>query len=647
VGVSLADPLVGHLVDGRYEVTARIARGGMATVYRALDRRLDRHVAIKIMHPHLAEGSDVVARFRREARAAARLTHPGIVGVYDQGSDGETAYLTLEYVDGPNLRTLLRERGPLPLGDALDLVEAVLDALAAAHSAGLVHRDVKPENVLITPEGRVKVADFGLARAVTEATAATTGTVLGTVAYLSPEIVTAGLADARADVYACGVMLFELLTGEQPLTGETAIRTAYRHVHEDVPAPSTDVPWLPVEVDEVVAAMTARDVAERPHDARAALVLVRRAHLQIDDDTLRRRAPRPVHRAGAPAVRPSAAQEGFLELDALPTEAITGRVPSGTVAVPIGAVTDDDGLADEDRDRPVVSGRRRLAVRLLLLALVAALGSWWWLAAGPGAYTTVPEVAGRLSADAVDTLRAAGLGPVVREAHHDEVPEGRVVTTEPAPGAAVHKNGNVDVVVSLGVLMLEVPQTQGRSEQDAVQVLEDAGFTLAEVQRPYHMEVPKGSVISTEPAAGEIVPHNQPITLTVSNGREPVTIPSVVGATRATAEAELTERGLVPEVTTEYSEDVPKDAVIAQNPPPGTALRGDKVSLTVSLGPPLVEVPGVVGKQLAEAQRILRDAGFEVRVERVLGGFFGTVRAVSPSAGQQAPRGSVVTVTVV
>ncbi|NKY08407.1 serine/threonine protein kinase, partial [Cellulomonas hominis] len=273
MGATVTDPLVGQLVDGRYEVVSRIARGGMATVYLAVDRRLDRDVALKVMHPHLAEGAagaDFVARFRREARAAARLTHPGLVGVYDQGVDGETSYLTMEYVDGVNLRRHLAERGSLTVGEALDVAERVLDALAAAHRAGLVHRDVKPENVLLASDGRIKVADFGLARAVTEVTSTTTGTVFGTVAYLAPELVVHGTSDARTDVYAAGVLLYEMLTGAQPFTGETPIQIAFQHVNSDVPAPSDAASWLPVEVDELVAALAAREPDDRPADAAAA-----------------------------------------------------------------------------------------------------------------------------------------------------------------------------------------------------------------------------------------------------------------------------------------------------------------------------------------------------------------------------------------
>lgn len=639
MGGTATDPLVGRLVDGRYEVAARIARGGMATVYRALDRRLDREVALKIMHPHLAEGSDVVARFRREARAAARLTHPGIVGVYDQGNDGDTAYLTLEHVDGPNLRAVLREQGTLSLGTALDVVEAVLDALAAAHAAGLVHRDVKPENVLVTPDGRVKVADFGLARAVTEATAATTGTVLGTVAYLSPEVVTSNTADARADVYACGVMLYELVTGLQPLSGETPIRTAYRHVHEDVPAPSSVAPWLPVEVDDVVAALTTRDPDERPADARAALDLVRRAHLRIDEETLARRAERPVLAASADA--PTVTGTTARDDDA--TSALGVLAGTGTVALPIGAVPAPDAPRSA---RPRRRGRRLLLV-LLAVATTLGLGAWWAATSGPLAYTTVPPVTGLPAEEAFDVLDEAGLATHRSEAHDDVAAEGDVVSTSPGPGQRVRKDGTVDVVVSLGVLMVEVPPLAGVTEADALAALERAGLGLGSIDRPYDMEVAQGTVISSAPGEGETIPHFQAVDLVVSNGREPVTIPTVVGAERGTAERELSDAGLVPEVSTEHSDDVPEGVVIAQDPPSGPALRGDTVAITVSLGPPLVEVPGVVGRQLDDATDILERAGFRVRVERVLGGFFGTVRATDPGAGSQAPRGSTVTVTVV
>jgi serine/threonine-protein kinase len=296
VATTTSDPFVGTLVDGRYEVVSRIARGGMATVYLAVDRRLDRNVALKIMHAHLVdgvEGAEFVSRFRREARAAARLTHPGLVGVYDQGFDGETSYLTMEYVPGTNLRARLRDERTLSLGETLRLLEEILDSLAAAHRAGLVHRDIKPENVLLTEDEHVKLADFGLARAVTEVAATATGTVLGTVAYLSPEVITTGRCDARTDVYSVGVLAYEMLLGKHPHTGSTPIQVAFEHVNSDIPAPSRSAWWMPIEVDELVCSLAARDPDDRPRDAAAALALVRQTRRLLSEADLARRADPP------------------------------------------------------------------------------------------------------------------------------------------------------------------------------------------------------------------------------------------------------------------------------------------------------------------------------------------------------------------
>jgi serine/threonine protein kinase len=286
------DSLIGQVVDGRYEVLSRIARGGMATVYRALDRRLDRVVALKVMHPHLSEGaagSEFIARFRREARAAARLAHPGLVAVFDQGLDDGVSYLTMEYVEGSDLRRLLTERGTLSVKETLATLTAVLDALSVAHRAHLVHRDVKPENILIARDGTLKLADFGLARAVSEVTATTTGTVLGTVAYLAPEVITTGASDTRTDVYAIGILAYEMLTGTPPHTGTTPIQVAYSHVNKDAPALSETLDWVPEELDTFVAAMIARDPDDRPTDADEALALLQRTEQQLPPEILERR----------------------------------------------------------------------------------------------------------------------------------------------------------------------------------------------------------------------------------------------------------------------------------------------------------------------------------------------------------------------
>ena len=689
VGATLTDPLVGRLVDGRYLVVSRIARGGMATVYRAVDRRLDREVALKVMHAHLADGAqgaDFVSRFRREARAAARLAHPGLVAVFDQGVDGETSYLTMELVDGTTLRRRLRERGTLSLGESLEVAEAVLDALTAAHRAGLVHRDIKPENVLLSAEDRVKVADFGLARAVTEVTSTATGTVFGTVAYLAPEIILTGTCDARTDVYAVGILLHEMLTGAQPHTGATPIQVAYRHVNVDVPAVSDVVRGVPTEVDELVAAFTARDAANRPSDAAAALALLRRtrAALSADDLALRHAAP-PV---AEPAPRRAADDGALSPLPPVPppptgsdpgasprpsspgtpaspaddaeddpeddddrTEAI-GRPGSGTtIALPIGtgAATPVDTAGHARRSRR----RRSALVATLVVVLVAALAggaTLWWATWGPGAFTTVPSgLVGSEVEAATAALTTLGLqADTSRSAYDDDVPAGSVVSVEPAEGEEVPREGTVDLVVSLGVLMRTIPEgiVGSTSEQAharlAEQMLEVAPDVLV------HGEVPAGEVMSVDPAEGSEVPHSTVVTLTVSQGPAPVTVPQVVESTRKNAAATLRSVGLEVKVVQEFSETVPKGAVVSQSPEASSAAhRTDTVTIVVSKGPPLVEVPHVVGRSTAEAEAALREAGLVPDVKKQWGALLDIVRFQSEEGGTEIPKGSTVAITVV
>lgn len=647
MAATVTDPVLGTIVDGRYEVISRIARGGMATVYLAQDRRLDRKVALKMMHPHLADGSDVVARFRREARAAARLSHPGVVGVFDQGTEGETSYLTMEYVDGVTLRRRLSSRGALSLGEALDVMESVLDALAAAHRAGLVHRDVKPENVLISRSGAIKVADFGLARAVTEATMSSTGALLGTVAYLSPEIVTSGAADARADVYAAGVMLYEMLTGHQPFEGETPIQIAYKHVHERVPPPSDDVDWLPFEVDEYIASLTAHDPDQRPRSAEAALAGLRTMRAGFDDRVLALRA----------AIDPDLVELTEIENEATDdvereghTAAVPATPPGGTVVLPIGAVTEPDERPLENNRRKRTRRRRAFAVILVVLFVLAAAGSgaWWYLTIGPGAYTTMPDVVGRAEATALTTLENAGLDPTTTADHSDSVPVGHVISTDPAPGDRIEKNGEVEIVVSQGVLRISIPEVAGSTQAEAERQLEDAGLDgTIHLEQVWHQEVPEGTVVGTEPAAGSTVDHGVDVTLLVSQGREPITVPDVVGLPADEAEDKIVDAGAAPQFGEEaYSDDVPEGHIISQEVV-GEAYKGDLVPLVTSLGPELFEVPNLFGMQYDEAASTLEDLGFVPERENVLGGLFGTVREQSVEAGSWQPRGTVIVLTVV
>ncbi|MBT0994876.1 Stk1 family PASTA domain-containing Ser/Thr kinase [Cellulomonas sp. DKR-3] len=670
MGATVTDPLVGRLVDGRYEVVSRIARGGMATVYLAVDRRLDRDVALKVMHPHLAEGTsgtDFEARFRREARAAARLTHPGLVGVYDQGVDGETSYLTMEYVDGTNLRRRLAEQGALTVADALRIAEAVLDALAVAHRAGLVHRDIKPENVLLATDDRVKLADFGLARAVTEVTSTTTGTVLGTVAYLAPELVVRGASDARTDVYACGILLYEMLTGAQPYTGETPIQVAFQHVNQDIPAPSDAVDWLPIEVDDLVRALAARDPEDRPVDAAAATALLRRVRSELDEATLARRAD-----VAPTIVLPSATDPDETALpsddgtpandgaDASDEDGATVRledVPRGsTVALPIGlgasaVATREPALAPRPRRK-----RRLLAALIVVVTVLGLAGAgWWYVTAGPGAYTTVPEIEGK-SADAAEAaLQAVGLTARTTSDFSDEVDKGLVVSSDPAPGDRVHKDGTVEVTVSKGPDYVDVPDgVVGEMQADAKAALTKAGLEVEYADPVYDDDAGLGVVVSAtlpddSPAEpGTRTTRGTVVTITTSRGPAPVTITSVVGATLEDATEQLTADGLKVKSTEEFSDDVDAGVVISQSPKATTsAHRGDTVKLVVSKGPELFEVPDVMRQGVESATATLEDAGFKVDVQRAVAYFgLGFVVGQEPGGGDMQPKGTTIVLTI-
>ncbi len=677
------DPLVGRLVDGRYEVVSRIARGGMATVYLAVDRRLDREVALKVMHPHLADGLDggeFVSRFRREARAAARLTHPGLVAVYDQGLDGETSYLTMEYVDGSNLRRVLRTEGTLTLGRTLAILTDVLDALAAAHRTGLVHRDIKPENVLIDTESRVKVADFGLARAVTEVTSTTTGTILGTVAYLGPELITTGACDTRTDVYATGILAYEMLTGAPPFTGDTPIQVAFQHVNSEVPPPSDKAPWLPVEIDDLVCALAARDPADRPVDASAALALVRRTSAALDPADLHRRIEAHTSPATSDGTTRRAAVGSQSAQEQPPGETTDGEPADGTEHGTTSALTalgpadlSEAGLtvrlttgrttapppAGSQHDTTVLARPRRrrraaLVWVLVLMLLVGGggVGAAWWYSDGPGAFTTVPDgLLGVGKAEAESALADVGLRSTSTESFDDDVPVGAVVSTDPAPGDQVRKDGSVGLVISLGVEMLTVPDDLvGSSAVEAQAALQGARFEVGEPIGEHHDTVPSGEVLDVSVEEGSEQRHDTVVTLTVSSGPAPVTIPQVVNSAQGSAVATLEDRGLTVDVTEAHSESVAAGQVVSQDPEQGTeGHRGDTVGIVVSLGPPMVEVPNVYGQNVRTATAALEEAGFVVEVARPQG--------ISPlnivysqdaqdADGDTAPKGSTVTINV-
>jgi serine/threonine-protein kinase len=645
VDVTVSDPLVGRVLDGRYAIRSRIARGGMASVYLAVDERLDREVAVKVMHEGLVSDEEFVRRFIREARSAARLTHPGVVQVFDQGEDHGIVFLAMEHVPGRTLRDLMRERGPLTPREALDLMEPVLDALGAAHRAGIVHRDVKPENVLLADDGRVKVADFGLARAVsTASSSSSTGVLLGTVAYLAPEQVERGAANARTDVYASGILLFEMLTGSKPFEGETALQVAYQHVHDDVPPPSSRASGIASSIDDLVLSATARDPDERPSDARELLMELRETRRRTSDDDLDRR---PISRRAdvRPAAVPDPAQDvGRGREDAtVSLAALAGADPDPTSRIDL-----PPGGGSHDAPGPNRPHRRGRLVTLVVLLVAALLGTaGWYVGAGPGAYVDVPSLVGQSQQAAVKVLDARGLDHRVREVFSEDAPVGEVTATDPAAGEQVRKNGTVVLDVSRGPERYAVPKVVGTSEVAARAAILAAHLDVGEITRAYSDKVPQGDVVSVYPEAGKELRRGTRVDLVVSKGREPIEVTSWVGKPADDATAALTKDGFEVTATEKFDEKVKKGEVISQSPDSGTGYKGDTITLVVSKGPPLVEVPSVVGMQRNKAAQLLKDAGFDVKVTKVLGGYFGTVRFQDPDGGSKAPRGSTVTITII
>ncbi|WP_413756808.1 Stk1 family PASTA domain-containing Ser/Thr kinase [Streptomyces sp. MMBL 11-3] len=638
---TLQDPLVGHVLDGRYHVEARIAVGGMATVYRAVDTRLDRVLALKVMHPALAADVSFVERFIREAKSVARLAHPNVVQVFDQGAQGAYVYLAMEYVAGCTLRDVLRERGALQPRAALDILEPVLAALGAAHRAGFVHRDMKPENVLIGDDGRVKVADFGLVRAVDTVTH-TTGAVLGTVSYLAPEQIEDGTADPRVDVYACGILFYEMLTGDRPHSGDSPAAVLYKHLHEDVPPPSAAVPGLPFELDELVVSATARNPEVRPYDAVALLAQTLDARMALSDEQL------------------DAVPPGAVAGDRSGAEDRTSVIPrSLSVQRPL-PVNDDDAelhrtsYLPSPPPEPPRAGRRTLAPRRGLLAVVAAVllalgvgaGVWY---INSGQFTKVPAVLDKTEAQARKRIEDAGLEVgAVRKANSDTVRIGRVISTDPGTGERIRANDSVTLTLSKGPDIVRVPDLKGFVLDKAKERLEREGLAAGMVTKAFSDEVTVGSVIGTKPAAGTERRGGSAIAIVVSKGR-PVEVPDVLGEDVEDARQELEEAGLTVEVATgRVTADYEAGQVAEQSLEPGKNVsEGDTVELTVSKGPPLVEVPDVVGDSVDDAKQALEEAGFEVEEDRGLLGLFGdTVKSQSVEGGETAPKGSKIKIQI-
>ncbi len=626
----------------------------MATVYLARDVRLDRVVAIKVMHAGLASDEEFVERFIGEAKAAAALSHPNVVAMYDQRTDGEHAFLVMEYVPGRTLRDLLAERGRIGPREALTLMQPVLAALGAAHRAGMVHRDVKPENVLITEDGQVKVADFGLARAESASKMTKTGLIIGTVGYLAPEQVVSGNADVRSDVYAAGILLYELLTGGLPHQADSPLAVAYKHVNEVVPPPSLAVQGLPPQVDALVTRATSHSPDARFTDANAFLAAVAEVVNGLAPDIDQRIEDVQLH------------PTSVLENPGEPRSGHTAVYDPSTM--PAGMGGSIDGVPPRhtraDRALGALTGRYVLVAIAALAAVILGWAVWWQTS---GQYDHVPDrIVGMKIAAAKSKLRGEGLNVRLAEAaYSDRAPKGTVAASDPAGGARVSKGQTVTLTPSLGKTPRDIPDVTGSSLDDARNKLKDAGFTVGEVDQKSSQTVAKDKVLRTDPSAGtKVSPDAGPVNIVVSTG---MTMPSLVGRNSDEAVNTLRSMGLKVDTKKRTDKDKPANTVLEQQPDPGTGLsRGDKVTLVVNQQDCLVNlggwhfgcdnnnnggdqgdqgdqlpVPNVTGQSVDDATSALEDAGFKVKVQ----GFGGdTVRAQWPAGGSQAPRDSTVTI---
>jgi serine/threonine-protein kinase len=684
--------LTGTQLEQRYRVDSLLARGGMSTVYRGLDTRLDRPVAIKVMDPRFSADRSFIDRFEREARAAARLHHPHVVAVYDQGVDGEDVFLVMELVNGGTLRDLLRREGALPAPVALSVLEPVLSALAAAHGTGLVHRDIKPENVLIGDGGVVKVADFGLVRAIAGTTTTNNSVILGTVAYLSPEQVTTGVADARSDVYAAGLVLYELLTGQPPFSGDTALSVAYRHVNEDVPAPSATRPAIPGALDELVLRATRRDPALRQADAREFLAELERVRSELG--VLPTQVPVPVPEtvqvpaasssvdlptdrvARSAGSAPSAESghngsgprdpAGEPTLRRLPVIRPSPIGPQGTRAIARAeieaAAHAESAIAPPERpvhaehhlNDPFIRERvrrRRAAIlwliAVLLLATTIGVAAWWL---GSGRWTAVPNVEGIDHVVAEQQLRAAYLAPKITEELNNTVPAGAVIRTDPVQGQKVLRGAGITVVVSKG--KPTVPNVaQGVAPSDAGKAIRDAGLVprTDDAANQFSDTVPNGTVLALNPGPGTRLDGGGTVTIVLSKGPAPKAVPNVVGKTKDEAFTILKAAGFQPSETAEFSDKVDGGHVISTSPAAGTTVpaTADKhVTVVVSN---TVTLPEVGGQRLQDAQATLQKLGLQVTVQDYS---FGQHRqdlrvvVMSPGAGTRVQPNTTVTLAV-
>lgn len=641
--------LVGRMIGSRYRVDQIVARGGMATVYLAVDDRLDRRVALKVIHPHLASDSSFREKFIREAKIAAKLSHPNLVNVFDQGEDGEIAFMAMEFVSGITLRDALKDFGALDAKRALDLFEPMLSGLAAAHRAGILHRDLKPENVLLADDGRIKLGDFGLARDIDNHTS--TGSLVGTVAYLSPELVMRGTADARSDVYAAGIMLFEMLAGRQPFEGEQAVQIAYQHANDNVPAPSKYNPQVPPLLDELVLWATAREAAHRPSDAVELLAVVQRAKQELkagrNDTALRIPTIQPAADAKT-TVMPQLDQNATAMLSAPTgvennlTEVFNGNFQDGSTTV-----FENFDLTGPAATPLELIGQKRHGLKLLITTLLIVLlgaGSGWFFSSGPGGLTPIPNVTNRSLEEAQVTLSVLNAETEILEESSATIAKGMVTRTNPTAGSLYFGVNKIQIFVSSGPKLVTAPDLLGMNLAEATAEILKSGFVLGEVKSVFN-EAALGEVFDYLGADGKEIPETSRINIWVSLGA----IPVVAGLSQEAAVTAIEAVGLkINEINEEYSDSIPSGQVINLVPLTEPLGENGSVNLLVSKGPNVVVVPNMIGQTILAAKTSLESLGLKVVVNTdQLTTKWGIVKVKrqSASAGTQLRVGDSITIS--
>jgi eukaryotic-like serine/threonine-protein kinase len=578
------------VIDGRYKVLRRLGSGGMADVYAAEDQQLGRNVALKLLYRRFAEDVQFVERFRREASSAAGLQHPGIVAIFDRGEWDGTYYIAMEYIEGRTLKDIVRERGPAPPEAAIDIAVQILRAVRFAHKHGVVHRDIKPHNVLIDDDGRVKVTDFGIARAgasdMTE-----TGAIMGTAQYVSPEQAQGRPVDARSDLYSIGIVLYEMLTGQVPFDGESAVTIALKQVSEDPVPPAQLNPAVSPALEAVVLRAMEKEPERRFADADEFIAALEAAR-------------------------------------AAPNEVLAPP--------PLPPVVEEEGR------------RRRWWLWAIVAVALAAIGVGLYLTLRPEELT-VPNVVGQRSATAAQALQNRGFEVDIVQVENADVPRDRVAAQDPRPNTKAEEGSTVTITVSTGPGEAPVPAVVGMPRADAERRVRDAGFEV-EIERRFSDEVEKGLVIETAPPEGTSAERGSTVTLRVSRGPQRVAVPDVTGESEENARSALEAAGLTVETNQQESEDQEPGTVLAQDPAAGERVqRGSSVTITVAQAPPPVEIPDVIGDQGDAAQATLDDAGFDVRVREQdtdSAEEDGVVIDQNPAGGEEREAGSRVTIVV-